>query len=146
VLLAVLAVSAALPGLWGTLAPRGFYDGFPGAAHWVDRLPPYSAHLIADVGAFYLAFAVLFAWAALRPARPLVLAACTAWSVFGALHLLFHVTHLGGFPTADAVAQTVSLAAVLALPAGVALLLRERPAQDSRAPCGPNVCSVRRRT
>jgi hypothetical protein len=108
-------------------APHAFYDKFPGIAHWVDRLPPYNAHLITDVGAFYVAFAVLFAWAALRPERSLVLAACTAWSVFSAVHLLFHVTHLGDFPTADAIAQTVSLAVVLSLPVGVAMLLRERP-------------------
>jgi hypothetical protein len=126
VLLAALAVSAAVPGLWATLAPRGFYADFPGTAHWVDRLPPYNAHLVTDAGAFYLGFAVLFAWAAvtLRPA--LVLPACVAWSVFSGVHLLFHATHLSGFPTADAIGETIALAVVLVLPVAVALLIRHR--------------------
>jgi hypothetical protein len=123
-LLVALAVSAAVPGLWATLAPHGFYAHFPGTAHWVDRLPPYNAHLVTDVGAFYLGFAVLFAWAAvtLRPA--LVVPACVAWSVFSGIHLLFHATHLGGFATADASGEIVSLAVVLLLPGAVVLLIR----------------------
>jgi hypothetical protein len=124
-LLVALAVSAAVPGLWATLAPHGFYADFPGTAHWVDRLPPYNAHLVTDVGAFYLAFAVLFAWAALRPARALVLPACAAWAVFSAIHLAFHATHLAHFSVADAIGQTTSLAVVLALPAAVWWLARE---------------------
>jgi hypothetical protein len=125
-LLVALAVSAAVPGLWATLAPHGFYANFPGTAHWVDRLPPYSAHLVTDVGAFYVAFAVLFAWAAvtLRPA--LVLPACVAWSVFSGLHVLFHATHLSGFPTADAIGEIVSLTVVLLLPGAVLMLIRHR--------------------
>jgi hypothetical protein len=126
-LLVVLAVSAALPGLWATLAPRAFYIGFPAAAHWVDRLPPYNQHLVTDVGAFYLGFAVLFAWAAMTLQRALVLPVCVAWSVFSAIHLAYHAAHLRGFPTADAVGEIVALAAVLALPALVVRLARTNP-------------------
>jgi hypothetical protein len=122
-LLVALAISAAVPGLWATLAPHGFYDGFPGLVHWVDRLPPYNAHLTTDVGAFYLGFAVLFAWSAVTLQRALVLPACVAWSVFSAVHLAFHVTHLDGFPTGDAIGQTVALAVVLALPLVVARMI-----------------------
>jgi hypothetical protein len=123
-LLAALAVAAAVPGLWALLAPRAFFDDFPGSGHWVAKLPAYNAHLISDVGAFYLAFALLFAWAALRPAQALVVPLCIAWSAFSALHLFFHVTHLDGFGTADAVAQTISLAAVLAAGVAAAVLAR----------------------
>jgi hypothetical protein len=117
--LAVLAVSSAATGLPATLAPRWFYDAFPLGAGWVSELPPYNAHLVTDVGGFYLAFAGLFAWAALRPRRALVVPLATAWSVAAALHLLFHVTHLGRFGTADAVLQTAGLLLVLALPLAV---------------------------
>jgi hypothetical protein len=125
-LLVALALSAAVPRVWATLAPHGFYAGFPGTAHWVDRLPPYNAHLVTDVGAFYVGFAVLFGWAAvtLRPA--LVLPACVAWSVFSAIHLAFHATHLSGFATGDAAGEIVSLAVVLVLPGAVALMIRHR--------------------
>jgi hypothetical protein len=123
-LLVALAVSAAVPGLWATFAPHSFYLHFPGGAHWVDRLPPYNQHLVTDVGGFYLAFAVVFAWSAVRVQRALAVPACVAWSVFSALHLVYHATHLARFPTADAVGEIAALAVVLALPIGVLTLLR----------------------
>jgi hypothetical protein len=124
-LLAALSLSAAVPGAWATLAPRSFYRDFPGAGrHWVAELPPFNEHLVTDAGAFYLAFALLFAWAAWRPARALVVPLCAAWGLFSALHLGWHVSHLDGFSTADAVAQTASLALVLALAAGAAATAR----------------------
>jgi hypothetical protein len=122
--LALLAVSSALTGLPAALVPRTFYDDFPFVASWVDKLPPYNAHLVTDVGGFYLAFAVLFAWAALRPTRALVVPLCCAWALAAALHLLFHVTHLGGLGTADAIAELGGLAALLALPVAVLVVLR----------------------
>ena len=130
-LLAALALGAAFPGAWAAVAPRSFYGDFPGAGrHWVDRLPDYSEHLVTDVGAFFLAFAVLFAWAAARPAPALVVPLCVAWTVFSAVHLVWHVTHLDGFPTSDAIAQTVGLAAYAAAPvAAIVLSSRSRPAR-----------------
>jgi hypothetical protein len=124
-LLAALAASAAVPGVWALMAPRSFYLDFPGAGHWVARLPAYNEHLVTDAGAFYLAFALLFAWAAVRPARALVTPVAAAWSLFSAVHLAWHSAHLEAFGTADAVAQTASLAAVLAASA-VAVRLAER--------------------
>lgn len=124
-LLSALALSAAVPGAWATLAPRSFFRDFPGAGrHWVAELPPFSEHLVTDAGAFYLAFALMFAWAALRPARALVLPLCAGWGLFSALHLGWHLSHLEGFSTADAVAQTASLALVLVLAAGAAAAAR----------------------
>ncbi len=97
--LAALALSAAVPGAWAAAAPRSFYDGFPGAGrHWVDRLPAYSEHLVTDVGAFYLAFALLFAWAAARPARELVIPLAVAWSLFSTIHFAWHVGPPGRLP------------------------------------------------
>ena len=114
--LAALAVSAASVGLPAALAPDVFYDDYPFVASWVDLLPPYNEHLTRDVGGLYLAFAALFAWAVLRPDRALVLPLCAAWAGAQALHLLFHVTHLDGFGTADAIAQTAALALMVVLP------------------------------
>jgi hypothetical protein len=128
-LLAALGVSAAYPGAWATLAPHSFFTTFPGAGHhWTAALPGYNAHLVADVGAFYLAFALLFAWAAARPSRELVVPVATAFARFSAIHLAWHAAHLEGFSTTDAVAQTISLAAVLVGSIGAALLAtRRRP-------------------
>lgn len=123
-LLAVLALSAALPGAWATIAPHGFYAGFPGplAGPWVAALPPFNEHLVRDVGAFYLAFALLLGWAAWRPHPALVAPVAAAWCAFSALHLGFHVAHASALRTGDAVAEIGSLALVLA--AGAAVLRR----------------------
>ena len=122
-LLAALAVSAAYPGLWATVAPRSFFDAFPGAGHhWTSGLPAYSEHLVTDVGAFYVAFALLLGWAAVRPSRELIVPVCSAFALFSLLHLVWHSVHLDGFSTFDAVAQTASLAAVLAASAGAAVI------------------------
>lgn len=114
--LIVVAVSALLPGLEGTLGPSSFYASFPLGRGWVERLPPYNEHLVRDVGAFYLAFAMLFAWAAVTLASALIVPLCVTWTVAAVLHAYFHVTHLDGFSTGDAIAQTTGLLAVIALP------------------------------
>ena len=90
-LLAALAVSAAYPGAWATFAPRSFFDTFPGGGrHWTSALPAYSEHLVTDVGAFYLGFALLLAWAAWRPSRELIVPVCSAFALFSAIHLAWH--------------------------------------------------------
>lgn len=114
--LALLALSAAGIGALAAFAPRTFYDDFPFTGHWVDRLPPYNEHLATDVGAFYLGFALVLAWAAWSLATPLVRAACAGWILFSVLHFVFHATHLERFGTGDAVAELVSLGVVVALP------------------------------
>lgn len=78
----------------------------------VELLPPYNEHLVRDVGGLSLAFAILFAWAAVTLAPALIVPLCVA----GVLHAVFHITHLDGFSTGDAIAQTASLVAVIALP------------------------------
>ena len=129
-LLAALAASAAYPGAWATLAPRSFFDSFPGAGrHWTAALPAYSEHLVTDVGAFYLGFALLLAWAAWRPSRELIVPVCSAFALFSLLHLVWHSAHLDGLTTADAVLQTASLAAVLVASLGAVVLASRRPAR-----------------
>jgi hypothetical protein len=123
--LGLLALFAAAVGVPAAFVPRRFYDDFPFLASWVDLLPPYNKHLITDVGELYLAFAVLFVWAVARPTRALVIPLCIAWTVTAALHLRFHVTHLGGFGTADAITQTVLLALVVLLPLAVLVGMRQ---------------------
>jgi hypothetical protein len=112
---AIAAANLAI-GATAALAPQAFYDDFPLGAGWVDQLPPYNEHLTTDVGAFYLGFGLLFAWAAWRPQRALVVPLTIAWSLTAAIHLLYHVTHLDGFGVFDGVAQTITLVLVLAVP------------------------------
>jgi hypothetical protein len=123
--MALLALYALPTGALASFAPRSFYDSFPVGLSWVDKLPPYNAHLVTDTGGFYLAFAVLFAWAAWRPRRELVVPVCGAWAVAALLHLRFHLAHLGALATGDAIAQTVGLLAIILLPLAAIAALRE---------------------
>jgi hypothetical protein len=123
--MALLALSTLPTGALAAFVPRSFYDSFPLGLSWVDTLPPYNAHLVTDTGGFYLAFTVLFAWAAVRPSRELVVPVSCAWALAAVLHLRFHLAHLSGLSTADAIAQTVGLVAVLVLPLAVVAALRE---------------------
>ncbi|HEY4778535.1 MAG TPA: hypothetical protein VIH47_02965 [Solirubrobacterales bacterium] len=120
VALCILLVSALTIGLTATVAPRTFYDDFPFLAHWVELLPPYNEHLVTDVGGLYLGFALLFAWAAWTLDRTLVRAVCAAWLLTATIHLLFHIDHLAGFGTADAIAEIATLALLL-VPAPIAI-------------------------
>jgi len=126
------AAGAAGVGVVAAFAPRTFYDDFPYAGHWVDRLPPYNEHLVTDVGALYLGFALVLAWAAATLARQLVLAACWGWILFSVLHVVFHARHLERFGTGDAVEELVALSIVVALPL-LALWCVRRPAFRARA-------------
>lgn len=125
-ILLILAVTGAIVGIWATGWPRGFYDAFPGFdRHWVSMDGPYNAHLVRDVGAAYLALTALSlcAWRNALPA--LVRAAGVAWLVFGALHLAYHLGHLGMYGTSDKILNVVALGGSVVLAA--ALLI---PARD----------------
>jgi hypothetical protein len=117
----LLALEAAAVAVPASLAPRYFYDSFPFGASWVERLPPFNRHLVSDVGGFYLAFALLFAWAAVTLRRALIVPLCTAWAIAALVHFVYHATHLDGWDAGDAVAQMLSLAIVVALPVVAAI-------------------------
>jgi hypothetical protein len=123
--LVALALPQVAIGLWGLLAPRTFYDDFPGTGHaWVSVLGPYDEHLLRDATAGFLALGVLLGWAAIAPSPVLVRAALGAWLVFAVPHLIFHATHTGGLSTADNIADLTGLAFEVVLP--VVLLVGTR--------------------
>ncbi len=132
VTLACLALSAAFPGLQATISPMAFYDGFPFGRAWVQMLPPYNEHLIRDVGNYKLAFAILFAWAAWRPSRELVVPLASAWSVAAFLHGGYHALNLDGFGAGDAIALTSVLVAALALPVLAIVIARRETTEAPR--------------
>lgn len=127
-LLAALAVGPLFVGLFAFVAPQTFFEDFPFIASWVVELPPYNEHLTTDVGELQLAFAGLFAWAAYRPSAALVVPVCIAYAASQAAHLGWHLLHLDGFTTADAIGQTIALAALSLLPLAPVALLRRTPA------------------
>lgn len=127
-----LLIASLTIGLTAALVPRTFYDDFPFVASWVELLPPYNEHLVTDVGALYLGFAVLFAWAAWTLDRTLVRAVSVAWLLAAGIHLLFHAGHLDNFDTGDAIAEIASLTLLL-VPPPLAVWATE-PATAPRSP------------
>jgi len=109
-------------GLWAAAWPEAFYDSFPGFGRsWVAVDGPFNEHLIRDVGALYLALAgasVASAWT--RDTR----VAGAAWTIFGVLHLAYHLGHLADMAATDVVGNVVTLG--LSLLVGVALLVPVR--------------------
>jgi undecaprenyl pyrophosphate phosphatase UppP len=87
-----------------------------GLAQAVAIIPGISRSGATIVGGLYLGFAVLFAWAAWTLEPTLVRAVSVAWLLTASLHLLFHAGHLESFGAADAIAEIVSLALLLAPP------------------------------
>ncbi|MGK2956094.1 MAG: hypothetical protein ACSLFI_10550 [Solirubrobacterales bacterium] len=111
--LVVLAFSALSVGLPAAFAPGTFYEDYPFLVSWVNLLPPYNEHLVTDIGGLYTAFGFLFVWSLIKPSRQLILPLCIAWLIAQVLHTAFHVSHLEGFTTTDAVGQTIGFVVLL---------------------------------
>jgi hypothetical protein len=104
-------------GLWALLAPRSFYDDYPGLGRaWVGVDGPYNEHLVRDVGGLNLALAVLLIAAAVTVTRVMVLTAAIASLVWGLPHLVYHLANAGDLEAGDAVASIGGLALFAVLP------------------------------
>jgi len=132
--LGLLAVSAAVVGWWATLAPRSFYDDFPGASrHWVAADGPFNEHLVRDVGTLNLALAAVTAFAALRFTTTVARLVSAAWLVYSVPHLAYHLAHLDTLAaTGDKVALVATLALTVLVP-GYVLARLYRPSPSGRA-------------
>jgi hypothetical protein len=112
-------------GVWPLLWPRHFYATFPLPGHpWQAWQPAYNEHLIRDFGALNLVLALLFAVAAYTMDVLMTRTALVGYLIFGVPHLIFHLNHLHGLPTVDAVAQVVSLSLGVAGPIFLLALTR----------------------
>lgn len=117
-----LGAGAGAQGVWGFFWPRAFYDDFPAPGlAWVSTLGPYDEHLVRDVGALLLGFAVLTLLAARSRSVDAIRVAMAGLLVFGSGHLGFHLFRLGEFEAGSAAAQVASLATLIVIP--VALLV-----------------------
>ena len=104
-------------GVWALLAPRSFYDDFPGLGRaWVNVDGPYNEHLIRDVGALNLAMLVLLAVAVVTLNRLLVITAAVASLVWGVPHLTYHLFETDGLSNSDVVASLGGLFLFCAVP------------------------------
>lgn len=100
--LGYLSVSSLQIAVWAMLAPRSFYDGFPGfGLSWISVDGPYNEHLVRDFGALNLALLVVFVAAAVTLSRPLVITAAFASLVWGVPHVIYHAIRTDGLSTFD---------------------------------------------
>jgi predicted anti-sigma-YlaC factor YlaD len=122
-------------GIWATVAPRSFYDDFPGGGRtWVSTDGPFNEHLIRDVGAWSLGLAVVVAIAAWTMSRPLILTAGTAVTVAALPHAIYHARHADLI--GSAVDQTISISLLfLSAAIGAAVVVAEL--RDRSQPTAP---------
>jgi hypothetical protein len=121
-----LAVTIGWVAVWILVAPKGFYDNFPGGStHWVSALPPYNEHLERDFGATSLALAVLAALAAIWMERRVIQAAAIALFVAGVPHLAYHLTTTEHYSTGDNIVTLTGLALDFLLPLAILYLVSD---------------------
>jgi hypothetical protein len=122
-----LVVTIGWLAVWILLAPKGFYDTFPGAGtHWVSALPPYNEHLERDFGAGALGLTVLAALSAYWMEKRLVQAAAISLLAAGLPHLIYHATTTSHYSTADNLATLFGLALDVLLPLAILYLASDR--------------------
>ena len=123
--LVVLALLALPLGVWAVIAPRSYYDDFPGfGRHWISPDGPFNEHLMRDFGALNLALGVFTLCAAIWLLRPMVIAAALAWIVYPLPHLTYHLLNLHNYDTTDQVGIIGGL--VVAPVVGCGLLVASR--------------------
>jgi hypothetical protein len=124
--LVALGLPLAGIGAWALVAPRSWFDEFPGGGmSWVSALPPFNEHLVRDFGSLYLGLGLLVLWSALLLERRLVQAACGVLLVFSVPHFIYHLTELDALPTGENVANMTTLGLSVVVP--VVLLVLVRP-------------------
>jgi hypothetical protein len=127
---AVLGVLGAIQltdGLYALLAPRSFYEDFPVGRGWVAALPAYNEHLVRDVGALFLATAVVLFAATIWTERRIVQITLVSFLTFAIPHFIYHALNLGPYGTADAIGNVGSLLFTVVAPI-VVLVGMARPA------------------
>jgi hypothetical protein len=126
--LLTLAVAQGPLGLWALFAPKSFYEDFPpGRGGWVSTLGPYNEHMTIDYGALTLALVTVLVAAAVTLDRRLVLLAASAYLVWSVPHFVYHMITLDKYDTGDAIANAITLAVTVVLPAAILAKARKAP-------------------
>ncbi len=129
--LVLLAVSALPIGVWAVIAPRSYYDNFPGFGRaWISPDGPYNEHLMRDFGGLNLAIGIFTVCAAVWILRPMVIAAALAWMAYSVPHVAYHALNTHHYDTAD---QIGVLAGLLLAPVVAVVLLVAARSLPSRA-------------
>ena len=102
--LIALALFSLPLGLLAVVAPRTYYNDFPGfGRHWISPDGPFNEHLMRDYGSLNLALGLFTVGAAIWLLRPMVTAAAIAWLAYGIPHVAYHSFNLKPYETGDAI-------------------------------------------
>jgi len=122
-----LGAVQALLGIYALFCPRSFYEDFPFGRGWVEALPAFNEHLLRDVGGLFLGIGLLLLAAAYWLDRRVTAIALVSYLAYSLPHAIYHVFNLEVYGTGDAVANVLTLAGTVVLPALLLVLLaRER--------------------
>jgi hypothetical protein len=125
-------VIAAVVGTWAYFLPGLFYDHFPSVlGEWISQDGPYNEHLIRDHGAQYLALGLASVFGLLWRSQIGWRLLGIAWTSFGVLHFLYHVTHLSHMSVSDQIGQIIVLGFAVLLGVGLFVPPRRRPRATS---------------
>jgi hypothetical protein len=113
-------------GVWALFWPVDFYRNFPLPGHpWQAFHPAYNEHLVRDFGALNLVLALLFAVSAYTLDVLMTRTTLAGYLIFAVPHLIFHLNHLHGLATVDAVGEVVSLSLGVIGPVFLLFLTRQ---------------------
>lgn len=120
-------------GTWQQLAPRSFYDHFPGfGLHWVDIDGPYNEHLLRDVGQGNIGLGALALTALLIGGVWLARATGLSLVVANVPHQVYHQAHLATLPSvSEQILQTCTLSFVSVTAIALAVIAFRQPVSES---------------
>ncbi len=96
--LLLLAGEALVIGVHALFFPKYFYNQFLFGRGWVQMLPPYNEHITRDLGALYLGFFVILAYAVWKLSKDLVNGAILGFVAATVPHMIFHIVHADDAP------------------------------------------------
>lgn len=125
--LVYLAFQSVQLGLWALLAPKSFYDGFPGFGRaWISIDGPYNEHMVRDFGALNLALFVVLVGAIITMSRQMITTAAIASLVWGVPHVIYHLVNTDGYEAGADTALSVGGLIFFAVVAGSLLFTADR--------------------
>jgi hypothetical protein len=134
--LLLLGIPQTAAGLWALVAPRDWYDSFPGGGReWLPAFGPYNEHFAIDAGVGILAAGVLALAAAAILERRVVQVAMVGYLAWSVPHAIWHLTALEALDTTDNVINLVTLAITVLVPLALLLTAGRLPrGANGRAP------------